>query len=425
MKNIITLLFSIVSISAVAQNLAWTVTLVPVSFQLETSNGLPCRLEVNTEVPLRLKLETVNMIRYGYGWYMNEITPNEPTFTVNGIANGNSSVGQIVVEADRQVIFKAPLQKPGKNPVEVMASYNGLSVNGRIFDTSIICRIEMFGENSLRLAPDTAKLLVWSQLPLQIFRDSSGRSYEVGQLLGRDGSPKQPEWTVNGIPNGNYSVGMLSMDPLHTASFLSPSVLPDKNPVEIIANFREVYLNGQYADRKLVAHVEIIEGEWTINMDPEYELLAVNSKLPYQAFVQYKSLNPEVHGAQQPVYGWGWNFGSFTPNPPEWTVNGIPDGNKLTGQIIMNVNAPYDVTFKAPAHRPTKNPVEIRATYKDVKISERVFDTTFTSFIEIIEGNVTDSKNNEGKNNDRSEGEGPKVSGSANYRQYPDRGETV
>ena len=258
---------------------------------------------------------------------MNEITPREPEWTVNGIANGNSLVGQIIVQDDHQVIFKAPLYKPGKNPVEVVAISKDLHLNGRIIDTSIICLIEVFGENSIRLDPDSARLLIWTELPLKILRDSSGQSFDASGLYGRDGTLKHPEWMVNGIVNGNYSVGVLTTDQQHSATFLSPAVKPAKNPVEIIATYKDVYLNGQYADRKVVSHIQVVEGEWTLNMNPDFARLLVNDTLALSLFVQYKNMAPDVVGAQQPVYGWGWYYGSITPKAPETTVNGIANGS--------------------------------------------------------------------------------------------------
>jgi hypothetical protein len=159
-------------------------------------------------------------------------------------------------------------------------------------------------------------------------------------------------------------------------------------------------------------------------MDPPAARLAVNDSLPLRIYLQYKNMDTKVVGAQPPVYGWGWYYGSLhTPNPPEWTVNGIPNGNNLTGQIFMDLNPPYTTTFKAPIRKPLKNPVTVIAKYKDARSNGRIFDTTFTSYIEIIEGTERTSDNSGGQNNDNGggkDGNGKEKDNKENDPKLPD-----
>ena len=290
MKKIFTFILLLASITAVAQYGVWTIRLVPGSFLLEVSNGLPLKLEVNNELPLRLKAETTNITRYGLGWWLGSTTPKKPEWTVNGIVNGNNLVGQITMKDEYQIIFKAPLHKPDKNPVEVIAIYKDIHLNGKIFDTSITCHIEIFGEWAIRLDPDSAWLRINDTLPLRIVNEFKSEnkikatSYGIGWWVDSVTS-KKPEWTVNGIVNGNNEIGQIIMNGKYHITFKAPIHKPVKNPVEVIAAYKDVYMNNKNSDRRITSIIYIVDSLDKSREEKEsYDTIQIKNKVNKDRF---------------------------------------------------------------------------------------------------------------------------------------------
>ncbi len=138
--------------------------------------------------------------------------------------------------------------------------------------------------------------------------------------------------------------------------------------------------------------------KWSMRLAPNPARVWIEGELPLNVIAEYKSGDR----IKNTVFGTGWYLPSITPNKPEWTVNGIINGNNLVGQIIMTDE--YSITFKAPLQKPLKNPVEVIATYKDAYLNGKNSKKKVISHIWIDENDDESSKNKSGDGSSKNNG---------------------
>ena len=136
-------------------------------------------------------------------------------WSVNGIAGGNSAVGTIVGSGASTATYTAPSAAPASPAVTVTAT----SVADPAKSGSATVNIEC--APSTTLTPPAASISL-----------SQSRTFAASLCPAAD---TQITWDVNGVANGNSSLGMIAGTGTATAAYTAPADLPATDPVTIHA----------------------------------------------------------------------------------------------------------------------------------------------------------------------------------------------
>jgi hypothetical protein len=119
-----------------------------------------------------------------------------------------------------------------------------------------------------KISPASARVKVNGSLRLQIvgaFWDDTDDDAELLPL----GILEYPNmnWSVNGIPNGNSSIGIISASQSGSAIFQAPAQIPQQNPVAVTAQqqFSASFL-FRYGVTKLVSKITIYDDAYELKM---------------------------------------------------------------------------------------------------------------------------------------------------------------
>lgn len=248
------------------------------------------------------------------------------TWSVNGIAGGNSTIGTIVANGgsngSSSAIYTAPAAVPSPDEVTVAAT----SVADPSKSTGANVTITCGATNSI--TPSSAAI------PL------GGTQLFTASFCLPAGTPIA--WDVNGVAGGNASLGSIVVNtgnaPVSTATYTAPESLPPSNPVTIHA-----------AGGGLTASaVATLSSNVSVSVAPSSATVEVGQRKSFLASVSNSS-NPAV----------------------TWTVNGVSNGNAAVGQVCLTGSNPCaaptgpvsgSVDYLAPSSLPTVNPVELTAT---------------------------------------------------------------
>lgn len=245
------------------------------------------------------------------------------TWSVNGIAAGNSSVGTIVADGPDTALYTAPATPPSPATVSVIATSVADGSKSGTASVTITCT----SMNSI--SPSAASVLLGE---MQIFTASS--CIASGTTI---------SWDVNGIPGGNANIGTIAASTSNTAGYTAPADLPTTNPVTIHATFTPASGGPVTA-----AAIVTITSNVSVTVSPPSTTVAVNASASFAATVT-----------------------NTTDTSVTWSVNGIPDGNSLVGQICLAGTNPCvppsgplsaNVEYIAPSFVPVVNPVTLMAT---------------------------------------------------------------
>jgi hypothetical protein len=240
------------------------------------------------------------------------------TWSVNGIAGGNSTLGTIVANGSATAVYTAPAAPPSPATVTVTAtSVADISKSGNA-SVTVLCS----GTNSI--SPSSANVAL-----------GSAQNFTASFCP----APTTPiVWDVNGIRGGNATLGTIVSTSANVAQYTAPINLPPNNPVTVDA----------VAGAATVSAAVTIVSAVTVAVAPSATSVAIT---------QRTTLTPTV---------------TNTPNTAvSWTVNGIPNGNTILGQICQPASVPCiapagpasgSVDFLAPAAVPSSNPVNVTAT---------------------------------------------------------------
>ena len=245
------------------------------------------------------------------------------TWSVNGIAGGNATLGTIVSNAATTAVFTASATPPSPPSVTVTAT----SVADPSKSGSATATINCSSTNTI--APGSANVpLAHTQSFIASFCLAAGASIT---------------WDVNGIAGGNPIIGTISTPNANSALYTAPADLPSPNPVTIHATGNLASGAPSTASATLT-----ITSNVAVTVLPNSATLAVNQRTPF---------TPTVLG---------------TPDTAvTWAVNGVPNGNSINGQICQSGSnscvAPTgpssaSVDYLAPASVPSSNPVTLTAT---------------------------------------------------------------
>jgi hypothetical protein len=157
------------------------------------------------------------------------------TWSVNGVAGGNSTVGTITNAG----LYTAPADLPSPATVTISAtSQANTSASGTI---------------SLKITSDIA--LSVSTVPAGIQSVSAGTTLQLQASVTSAGHPDEAvNWSVNGVTNGNSNVGSISLTGSDTATYTAPTNLSSPLSVTVAAtSVADIFKQGSVAFQDIVA----------------------------------------------------------------------------------------------------------------------------------------------------------------------------
>lgn len=119
-----------------------------------------------------------------------------------------------------------------------------------------------------KINPSSAKVKVNGSLRLRITSISSGNNDDDLMSLGME-IRNSPIWSVNGISNGNSTVGLISVLQNFSAIYKAPSQVPEQNPVAVSVEFKvsKGGINGKFfKSLKLVSNILIYDNAYEVKM---------------------------------------------------------------------------------------------------------------------------------------------------------------
>ncbi len=240
------------------------------------------------------------------------------TWSVNGIADGNSTVGTIASTGAGSASYLAPASVPSPPSVTVTAT----SVADVSKSASATVTIECGPVNSI--SPSSVSV------PL-------GQSQNfTASLCASAGAAIV--WDVNGVVGGSAALGTIAITGASAATYVAPSDLPASNPLAIHATAR-----SQSATASVMVTSNV-----AVSVMPPNATVAVNGRATFSATV---TNTPDATVA--------------------WSVAGIANGNSAVGQVCVSGSNPcqpppvpssVSVEYLAPANVPSANPVALVAT---------------------------------------------------------------
>ena len=239
------------------------------------------------------------------------------TWSVNGVAGGNSTFGTIVTNGATTAVYTAPTQPPNPATLNVTATSVADTSKSANASVTVVCS----GANSI--SPSSANVALSAT---QTFTASFCPA-PTSTII----------WDVNGVPGGNPTLGTIVSISANAAQYTAPISLPSTNPVTVHA----------VAGTATVSATVTIVSAVSVTVAPSGVSVAIT---------QRTTLTPTV---------------TNTPNTAvTWTVNGIPNGNAILGQICQPASVPCiapagpasgSVDFLAPDSVPSSNPVNVTA----------------------------------------------------------------
>jgi len=242
------------------------------------------------------------------------------TWSIDGIAGGNSNVGTISSAGADSAIYTAPAIAPNPPGVTVTA----ISVADVSKSASATVTIAAACSGTTSISPPVASVaLAQSQIFTTTLCSTPGTTIA---------------WDVNGVVGGNASLGTIAITGANSATYTAPADLPATNPLPIHA-----VTNSASAS----ASVTIISNV-AVSVVPPNASVVVSGRATFSAVV------------------------TNTPDTTVvWSVNGIANGNATIGQVCLSGSNPCappavptaaNVDYLAPATVPASNPVTLTAT---------------------------------------------------------------
>jgi hypothetical protein len=246
------------------------------------------------------------------------------TWSVNGIAGGNSTIGTIVSTGTTTAAYTAPSALPSPPAVTVTATS---AADGSKFGTAT-ATITCAATNSI--SPLSTNVGLGQQ---QTFTASFCLPAGAGSV-----------WDVNGIAGGNSTLGTIVPSGSSTALYTAPVDLPASNPVTIHATVSP----QPGSDPETASATVTITSGITVNVTPPSATLATGQRASYSA-----------------------NVSGSADTTVTWFVAGVPNGNSTVGQVCVSGTNPCvappgpssaAVDYLAPNSVPATNPVALTAT---------------------------------------------------------------
>jgi len=245
------------------------------------------------------------------------------TWSVNGVSGGNVTVGTIVANGANTAVYTAPLTPPSPATVSVTATSVADATKSGSASATVTCP----GTNSI--TPATASIaLGQTQDFTTTFCIAAGTAIT---------------WDVNGVTDGNASLGTIVVSSASMAAYTAPADLPSPNPVTVHAT-----ATLEQGGTQTVSATITITSSVTVNVTPGATALAVNQRMTFTA-----------------------NVTNTSDSAVTWSVDGAANGNAIVGQVCEVASNPCvapagpvsgSVDYLAPAAVPLSNPVMLTAT---------------------------------------------------------------
>jgi hypothetical protein len=242
------------------------------------------------------------------------------TWSVNGTAGGNATIGTIAATSSTTALYTAPANVPTPSTVTVTATSVADPTKSASASVTITCGV------TSPIAPATASVgLGQTQTFTATFCVAIGASIS---------------WDVSGISG----VGTIAATAASTALYTAPADKPVNNSVTIHATASAVTGGGASSAS---ASVTITSGV-TVMVSPSTATLSPG---------QRQSFSPTVTNSPDT---------SVT-----WAVNGLPNGDASVGQVCVSGTNPCaapsgpesgPIDYLAPTSAPAVNPVTLTAT---------------------------------------------------------------
>jgi hypothetical protein len=239
------------------------------------------------------------------------------TWSVNGVASGNATLGTVVSNGNDSALYVAPAVPPSPAVVHVTA----VSVADAAKSASANVTITCSATNSV--SPSTANVdLAQTQTFTASFCVAAGATIA---------------WDVNGIAGGNSTIGTIAPSGASAAIYSAPSALPSPNTVTVHA------VGGGITATASVTLISQI----SVTVSPASSTLPVNHRMAVAASLSNTS-NLSV----------------------SWFVNGVANGSAAVGQVCQSGSSPCvapqnpssnSVDYLAPASPPATDPVTLMA----------------------------------------------------------------
>ncbi|MGH9756344.1 MAG: hypothetical protein ACRD4M_01290, partial [Candidatus Acidiferrales bacterium] len=248
------------------------------------------------------------------------------TWSVNGVAGGNSTLGTIVANGGSNGLSSAIYTAPVAVPSPAQISVTAASVADPSKSATATVTVTCAATNSI--SPSSANVSLGGT---QIFTASF--CLPAGTSIA---------WDVNGIAGGNLSLGTIiaagGNSPGSAATYTAPANLPPSNPVTIHAT------GGGFTASAAVTLTSNI----SVSITPSSASVNVGQRKSFLASVSNSS-----------------NTGV------SWKVNGIANGNASVGEVCLSGSNPCatptgpvsgSVDYIAPSSLPATNPVTLTAS---------------------------------------------------------------
>ena len=251
---------------------------------------------------------------------------------VNGVANGNSSLGTIAVTGAATgastALYSAPAVPPGTNPLTIHATFNPPSGSAQVVSASVTIASSI----GISISPTSATV-------------ATGQRATFAAIVSNT-SDTSVSWFVNGIANGNSSVGQVceqgtnpcaapAAPSVGAVDYLAPASVPGSQPLMLTA------ISHADASRTASAAITVVasSGSISVTVSPAYAFVPGGASSTEQFFAQ-------VSGASNQ---------SVT-----WTVASAVPGSGCAGTACGSVSA--SGIYTAPALVPSPNAITVTAT---------------------------------------------------------------
>ena len=245
------------------------------------------------------------------------------TWSVNNAPGGNSTLGTIVSTGTSTALYTAPLAVPSPAAVTVTATSTVDASASGSANVTITCTA------TNAISPPSASVAL-----------GQPQSFAASCCLAAGASVA---WDVNGIANGNLSVGTISATGAETVTYTAPASLPATNPFTIHATASSVTSGAttESAAATITSNVAVV-------VSPPTATVATGQRMAFTASVANTS-----------------------DTTVTWSVNGIANGNASVGQVCVSGTNPCaapagpasgSIDYLAPPAVPSSNPVSLVAT---------------------------------------------------------------
>ena len=245
------------------------------------------------------------------------------TWSVNGIAGGNTTVGTIAANGANTAVYMAPATPPSPATVIVRATS--------------VADAAKFGSASVTITCSSANTIAPSAASLAL---GQTQSFAATFCLAPGTAIT---WDVNGTAGGSAVVGTIVTASANMALYTAPADLPSTDPVTIHAT-GTLAAGGTATASAMVTVTSTV----SVSVSPGSATVSVSQRKSFTA-----------------------NVASTSDTAVRWTVNGVPNGSTVVGQVCLSGSNPCaapagpasgSVDFLAPAAVPATNPVTLVAT---------------------------------------------------------------